>query len=251
MLSPSLDTRPDTTLARPMPAPPAAKPRDHGLDLLAQKLSVVRKLVHAGDRLYQAGQRFACLYVLRSGMSKMVHMSPDGRDQVVALHFKGDWLGLDGIARGSYGCDAVAMDTGEVWAVRYDALIDASMRCPALLTLLHEAMSREMSRDRDALLSLNTLCADARVANFLRYWAQSQADRGLRIDQIRLRMTRAEIGNFLGMTLESVSRAMSRLERDQLIRFPADGGRRAVEIPALDALDRFVERTLTSHSPRS
>ena len=70
-----------------------------------------------------------------------------------------------------YSCDAVAMDTGEVWVVRYDALLAACAHCPALLTVLHEAMSREIARDRDSLMSLCTLPADARVAEFLRYWA--------------------------------------------------------------------------------
>ena len=74
-------------------------------------------------------------------------------------------------------------------------------------------MSREIARDRDSLMSVCTLPADARVADFLRYWAESLAKRGLRTDQITLRMTRAEIGNYLGMTLETVSRALSRLAR--------------------------------------
>ena len=85
------------------------------------------------------------------------------------------------------------------------------------MAVLHEAMSREIARDRDSLMSVCTLPADARVADFLRYWAESLAQRGLRTDQITLRMTRAEIGNYLGMTLETVSRALSRLARDQVI----------------------------------
>ena len=91
-------------------------------------------------------------------------------------------------------------------------------------------MSREIARDRDSLMSICTLPADARVADFLRYWAESLARRGLRTDQITLRMTRAEIGNYLGMTLETVSRALSRLARDELIRF-AEKGRRDIQHP--------------------
>jgi CRP/FNR family transcriptional regulator len=159
----------------------------------------------------------------------------------VGLHFKGDWLGFDGIALGHYGCDAVAMDTGEVWAIRYDELMAACARQPKLLAVLHGEMSREISRDRDSLLSLCTLSADARVADFLRWWAESLARRGLRNDQITLRMTRAEIGNYLGMTLESVSRALSKLARDQVIGF-VERGRRDVRIPDVGALSAFVQR---------
>jgi CRP/FNR family transcriptional regulator len=104
-------------------------------------------------------------------------------------------------------------------------------------------MSREISRDRDSLMSVCTLPADARVADFLRYWAESLARRGLRTDQITLRMTRAEIGNYLGMTLETVSRALSRLARCELIQFP-EKGRRDIRIPSLPALADFVQRSL-------
>src|SRR5437762_1033058 len=136
------------------------------------------------------------------------------------------------------------MDTGEVWVLRYDAILAACARYPVLLTVLHEAMSREIARDRDSLMSVCTLPADARVADFLRYWAESLARRGLRTDQITLRMTRAEIGNYLGMTLETVSRALSRLARCELIHF-AEKGRRDIRIPHVDALSEFVHRSIT------
>ncbi len=210
------------------------------LELLRDNLPLQRRVVHAGDVLYQAGERFTMLHVLNSGMVKIVNLSPDGREQVVGLHFRGDWLGFDGIASGHYGCDAVAMDTGEVWSFRYDALLEACAVKPALLQVLHEAMSREIGRDRDSMMSLCTLPADARVADFLRNWAEALAERGMRTDQITLRMTRAEIGNYLGMTLETVSRALSRLARTDVIRF-AEKGRREIQIPRVEALERFIQ----------
>ncbi len=214
------------------------------LKLLADKLAPQRRLVHAGDVIYQAGERFNNLYVMNSGFFKIVTLSPDGREQVVGLKFRGDWLGFDGIAQGIYSCDAVAMDTGDVWVIGYDALLAACVSCPTLLTILHEAMSREIGRDRDSLMSVCTLPADARVAEFLRYWADSLAQRGLRCDQITLRMTRAEIGNYLGMTLETVSRALSKLARDKVIDF-AEKGRRDVRIPNVEALSAFIQRCLS------
>ena len=213
------------------------------LRLLQQAVTIQRRLVHAGDKIYEAGQPFKYLYVLNSGIFKTVNASQDGREQVVGLHFKGDWLGFDGIARGRYGCDAVAMDTAEVWCLSYEALCQAAAAQPALLALLHESMSREITRDRDSLLSLCTLSADARVADFLRYWAESLAQRGLRTDQITLRMTRAEIGNYLGMTLETVSRALTRLASKNLIGFTAKG-RRDILIPDVTQLVAFIESSL-------
>ena len=217
------------------------------LALISKWVVPQRRLVHAGEELYQAGAHFGNLYILNSGFFKIVTLSPDGREQVVGLKFRGDWLGFDGIAGSTYSCNAVAMDTGEVWVLRYEALLSACASERRLLTVLHEAMSREIGRDRDSLMSMCTLPADARVAEFLRHWADALALRGLRSDQIALRMTRAEIGNYLGMTLETVSRALSRLARDKVIGF-ATKGRRDVHIPDVGALSAFVQQCLAPHT---
>jgi CRP/FNR family transcriptional regulator len=213
------------------------------LALVAEAFPVSRRLVHAGDAIHQAGQPFTHLHVMNSGFVKMVNLSADGREQIVGLKFRGDWLGLDGIAEGVHDCDAIAMDTGEVWAIPYDVLLAACATRPRLMAALHGAMSREIVGDRNCLMSVCTLPADARVADFLRTWAQALALRGLRTDQITLRMTRAEIGSYLGLTLETVSRALSRLAREGLIGF-VDKGRRDIRIPDVGALDGFVQQCL-------
>ena len=225
------------------PSQDAARRIAAELKLVSDHLLIQRRIVHAGDCVYRAGERFDCLYIVNSGFFKIVNLSDDGREQVVALHFKGDWFGLNGIASGRYGCDAVAMDTGEVWAIRYSEFMTACAKQPSLLDVLHRAMSREIARDQDSMLSLCTLSADARVADFLRYWADALSQRGLRTDRITLRMSRAEIGNYLGMKLETVSRALSRLERGQVIRFDQKG-RRDIEIPRVDALSAFIRRSM-------
>lgn len=213
------------------------------LQLLQAILPIQRRVVHAGDKIYQVGQSFNSLHVVSTGMVKVVNLSADGREQVVALHFRGDWLGLEAIATGHYTCDAVAMDTGEVWSVPYAQLLSAALREPELLRVLHHAMSCQLARDHDSLQSLCALPTDARVASFLHYWADAMAQRGLRTDQISLHMTRAEIGNYLGMTLESVSRALSRLARCDIIRF-LEKGRREIHIPHVEALNSFVKQTM-------
>lgn len=213
------------------------------LAMLNDTLAPQRRVVHTGDVVSQGGERFGCLYILNSGFFKIVNQSSDGREQVVGFKFRGDWLGFDGIARGHYAYDAIAMDTGEVWAIPYAALMAACNDQPSLLTVLFEAMSREIAPDRDSLMSVCTLPSDARVADFLSYWAASLAGRGLRTDQFTLRMTRAEIGNYLGMTLETVSRALSRLARDKVIEF-TEKGRRDLCVPDVKALAAFVQRCL-------
>ena len=211
------------------------------LKLVGDCLAPQRRVVRAGDTLYRTGERFSHLHVLNSGIFKIVNLCSDAREQVVALKFRGDWLGFDGIAGGQYACDAIAMDTGEVWSMRYDAIVAACSAQPVLLTMLHEAMSLAITRERDSLMSVCTLPAHARVAEFLRYWVESLGRRGMRTDQITLRMTRAEIGSYLGMTLETVSRALSRLARERVIGF-TEKGRRDVSIPDVHALSAFVQR---------
>ena len=233
----------NATSEKTVPSERTGQQTSDTLKLLAEQLQPLRRVVHTGDVIYQAGERFGNLYILNSGFFKIVNLSADGREQVVGLKFRGDWLGFDGIACGRYACDAVAMDTGEVWVVPYESLLATCIAHPFLLQVLHTAMSREIAHDRDSLMSVCTLPADARVADFLRYWAESLADRGMRTDEIALRMTRAEIGNYLGMTLESVSRALSRLARDKVIGF-ATKGRRDVQIPDVGALSAFVQRCL-------
>jgi CRP/FNR family transcriptional regulator, anaerobic regulatory protein len=209
------------------------------LALVAERVPLQRRVLHAGDTVYRCGDAFTQLFLLNTGCCKIVNSAADGRAQVVGLQFRGDWLGFDGIAGGRHRCDAVALDTGEIWALRYDQLLVACAAHPPLMALLHGEMSRVISRDRDSLMALTTLSADARVAEFLRLMAHTMDSRGLRNDQITLRMTRAEIGNYLGLTLESVSRALSRLARAQLISF-ADGARREIRIPDVSALAQFV-----------
>lgn len=211
------------------------------LRLLETVLSPKRRIVRAGDVIYRSGETFSELHILNSGLFKLISVSAEGREQVVGLKFRGDWMGFGAIAKGAYACDAVAMDTAEVWTVRYDDLLRACAGHPALIEIVHEAMSSEIMRDRDSMTAMSTLPADARVVAFLHDWAGALADRGLRADQFSLRLTRAEIGNYLGLTLETVSRVLSKLVRERLITFNARS-RRDVCIPDFDALALFVQR---------
>src|SRR5579864_6240723 len=140
-----------------LPAPSGASPASFGsseisrmLQLLEANVPIHRRLVRAEESVFQVGQKFSSFHIVNSGCFKLQILSGEGREQVVGLHFKGDWMGLDGIAGGQYGCDAVAMDTGEIWAVDYGALLQAAIREPALLSALHSAMSRELVRDHHA-----------------------------------------------------------------------------------------------------
>jgi len=238
------------SFSRPPVATAAARPDERigrMLAMLKEELPIRRRVVGAGGRVYAAGDHFDALHVVHCGVFKTTSGTPDGRDKIVGLHFKGDWLGFDGIADGQHRCDAVAMDASEVWTIDYATLLEHGARSPLLLTTLMSAMSRELMRDRDAMLSLCTLPADARVADFLRGFADALERSGLRSDRITLPMSRAEIGDYLGMKLETVSRALTRLARDKVIGL-GERARRDVQIPDVSALSAFVARSVATVS---
>jgi CRP/FNR family transcriptional regulator len=217
-------------------------------ELLEAALPLRRHAVREGAAVYRAGERFNELHLVRSGVFKVLVVTRDGREKVLALRLKGDWLGFDGLAEGHHVCDAIAIEAGEIWSVRYDALLAASADRPELAAIIHRAMGHELAGDRDSMLALYTLPADARVARFLGGWLESLSHRGMQTDRITLRLTRAEIGNYLGMTLETVSRAFSRLVRENVIRF-VEGQHREVQVPDVGALRRFVQASVVPSAP--
>jgi len=232
-------------VAQPSLDAPAAAPRlagaPSGLELLERELPVLRRVLKAGETIYRAGDKFRDIHVLRVGICKLSGYCAEGREDLITILFKGDWLGFDGLADGRHRYTAVAADVCEVLTVSYEALLRAGARNPALLAQMHSAISRQNARERDAVLSMHALPADGRVAAFLCRWADELEQCGLRSDQITLPTTRAEIGGHIGLRLESVSRAMTNLEREQLIRF-GPRSRRDIEIPNLLALRTYVNR---------
>ena len=212
------------------------------LSLVEQCVAFGRRRVRPGERVYLCGQPFDKLYLVNSGLFMIMNLTADGREQPAGLYFKGDWLGFDGILGGHYGCSAISLDYGEVWTLDYDTLQRASTTEPMVLRVLLAAMSEQLEVSRNAMLSMGTLAADARVADFLLWWAQALAERGMRTDQINVHMTRADMGHYLGLTLESVSRALSRLARCGVIEFH-EKGRRDISIPKLERLRDFIQNS--------
>jgi CRP/FNR family transcriptional regulator len=218
------------------------------LQLVAKSLAPVRRVVHAGDAIYRPGDECHTLYLVNVGFFKIVNHLGDGQEQVVGFKFRGDWMGLDGIAARRHTSAAIAMDVGEVWAISYHRLLAECAKTPALIGVMHDAMSREIARHRNAMMSVCSRPADARVADFLYYWSQSLAECGKRADQFNLPVSRADIGSYLGMTLETVSRAFTRLTRQGLINM-VENDRREIRISRIEALARFVGRCVSPAVP--
>ena len=173
------------------------------------QLVTSRRKLRRGADLYRAGQPLAALYAIRSGFMKSCVLHDDGREQVAGFHMAGDLLGLDAIGGGSHTCDTVALEDTEVCEIPFSYLEKLSRELPSLQQQLHRIMSREIVRDYGVMLLLGSMSAEERLAAFLLNLSQRFAARGYSPSEFRLRMTREEIGSYLGLKLETVSRAFS------------------------------------------
>jgi CRP/FNR family transcriptional regulator, anaerobic regulatory protein len=170
-----------------------------------------RRVVLAGATLYQAGDPFRRLHAVRGGTFKACVSMPDGREQVAGFHMAGDLVGLDGVAEGLHGATVVALDDTQSCVVEYAQLLVMAATTPPLQHSLHRLMSREIARGRWHLLLLGRMNALERLAAFLIDLSQRASDRGASARDLHLRMTRRELGSYLGLTLETVSRSLTLL----------------------------------------
>lgn len=186
----------------------AAQPRMSELESLLQGLPVQRRRLQRKRTLFRAGQPCHSLFLIHAGLFKTCVLSEDGREKITGFHLRGDMLGIDSIDMPTYACDAVALDTCEVWELPLSQL---QAGAPELLPRITAALAREIRRDWRWMLALGTLNADQRVVAFLLDLASRLAALGFSAHHLLLRMTRAELGNFLALQLETVTRALSRL----------------------------------------
>lgn len=177
----------------------------------------LRRSVRKGDALFRSGDPFSSLYAIRTGMFKTRVTSLDGRDQVTGFQMAGEIVGLDGIGGNEHACDALALEDSEVCVIPYNRLTDLAQQVPGLQRHFHRLMSREIVREHGVMLLLGGMRAEERVAAFLLNLTQRMQARGFSSREVILRMTREEIGSFLGLKLETVSRTFSKLAEEGLI----------------------------------
>lgn len=176
-----------------------------------------RHTLRRGDSLYNAGDAFVALYAVRAGFFKTRVNSEDGRDQVTGFQMAGELLGFDGIGSERHTCDAVALEDSQVCAIPFAQLESLSREFSDLQRQVHRVMSREIVRDHGVMLLLGSMRAEERLAAFLLNLTQRLAARGFSGTSLVLRMTREEIGSFLGLKLETVSRAFSKFQEDGVL----------------------------------
>jgi len=197
-----------------------------------------RRKVLRGRELFHTGERFTALYAVRSGFFKTCVTTADGRDQVTGFQMAGEVMGLDGIMDTQHSCSAVALEDAEVCVMQYDRMQELAHEVSALQTQMHRIMSREIVREHGVMLLLGSMCAQERVAAFLLNLAQRMHARGFSRTEFILRMTRADLGSYLGLKLETVSRTFSKLQDEGIV----DVRWRHLRILDMAALEGLVGR---------
>ncbi|PQA82499.1 transcriptional regulator [Limnohabitans sp. TS-CS-82] len=195
-----------------------------------------RRKVARGDNLFRNGDKFNALYAIRTGFFKTRISAEDGRDQVTGFQMAGEIIGLDGIVSDHHTCDAVALEDAEVCVMPFDRIEELSREITSLQRHVHKIMSREIVRENGVMLLLGSMRAEERLAAFLLNLVQRLHARGFSQSELILRMTREDIGSYLGLKLETVSRTFSKFVEDGVVEVK----QRHVRILNADALKLIV-----------
>lgn len=177
-----------------------------------------KRPIHKGDKIFTDGQEMHALYAIRSGTFKTFTVNEQGEEQITGFHLAGDLLGFDAIADTEHKSFAQALETSMVCEIPYDNLDTLSNTMPKLKKQVLRLMSNEIRTDQEMLTLLNRKNAEQRVATFLVSLSDRYHARGLSATEFRLTMTRSDIGNYIGLTVETISRLLNRFHKNGLIK---------------------------------
>ena len=195
-----------------------------------------RRRIRAGETLYRAEDRFQFIYAVRSGTFKSSLTLADGREQVSGFHMAGELMGLDGVANGRHASASTALEDAEVCSIPYAHLTELAAGSADMQRVMARLMSREIVREHSLMMLLGSMNAEERLAAFLINLSQRLKARGYSPSEFHLRMSRAEIGSYLGMKLETVSRTFSAFQQQRLLEVD----KRHIRILDLEGLERTV-----------
>lgn len=177
-----------------------------------------RNRVARDESLYRMGDPFRNLYAIRFGHFKTYQINPSGEQQITGFQMAGDLLGMDAISFDRHHCDAVALEDSEVCEIPFTQLEELFGQIPTLLHHFHRLMSQEITREQNVMLLLGNMRAEQRFAAFLINLSSRYAARGYSSNSFQLRMSREDIGNYLGLTIESISRLLSRFKKQGWVK---------------------------------
>lgn len=201
------------------------------------RMQIARRRVPEGHVPYREGDPFLFVYAVRSGTFKTTLPLRDGRQQVAGFQMAGELLGLDGLASGRHASSAVALEDAEICAIPYADLSELANASPALQQAISRLMSREIVQEHSLMVLLGSMNAEERLAAFLLNISQRMKARGYSALEFHLRMARSEIGSYLGMKVETVSRTFSAFVQQGLLRVD----KKHVRIVDLQGLRRALD----------
>jgi CRP/FNR family transcriptional regulator len=203
-------------------------------------LMFFRRSVKAAQVLFHEGDAFQFVYAVRSDTFKSTLTLADGREQVSGFHIAGELMGLDGVGDGRYASSATALEDTVVCAIPYERLIKLTQSNLNMQSAVNRMMSREIVREHSLMLLLGSMNAEERLAAFLLNMSQRLKARGYSASEFNLRMTREEIGSYLGLKLETISRTFSSFQRRRLL----DVEKRHIRIVDVAGLLRLCQMRL-------
>ena len=192
-----------------------------------------KKPLHKHDKLVKAGNKFNSLYAVRAGSFKSFVSSKDGEEQIIGFHFPGDIIGFDALRENAHQSYTQALETAMVCELPYETLDKMAVQFPKLRHQIMSFMSAEIKQDHDLMMLLNKRTAEERLIYFLAHLSKRFEDRGFSPRQYNLSMTRNEIGNYLGLTVETISRLLTRFQKEGIIK--VDG--KLITILDFEAMD--------------
>ncbi|MCG7535890.1 FNR family transcription factor [Pseudoalteromonas sp. OOF1S-7] len=177
-----------------------------------------KKPLHKGDFLFESGSELNSIFAVRSGSFKSYTLSEQGDEQITGFHLAGDLVGFDAINKMQHQSFAQALETSMVCEIPFDTLDELAGKLPKLRQQIMRLMSSEINYDQEMLLLLNKKTAEERLATFIYNLSNRFGERGFSRKEFRFTMTRGEIGNYLGLTVETISRLLSRFQKAEIIK---------------------------------
>ncbi|MCB1762313.1 MAG: fumarate/nitrate reduction transcriptional regulator Fnr [Gammaproteobacteria bacterium] len=195
--------------------------------------------LHRGDHLFRDGDALQCLYIVKTGSVKSYAPSEEGGEQVLGFHLPGELIGLDAIENSRHNCSAKVLETSAICEIPFTNLEELSTSIPSLQHQMYRLLSREISQDENMLTLLGKNSAEERLAAFLLSLSARFKRRGFSPYDFYLSMSRHEIGNYLGLAVETVSRLFTRFQEERLLEVE----RKHIQLLDLERLENLSKRS--------
>lgn len=219
---------------------PSPNKADEAIEELSAIIERNKSTVQKGAIIYQAGDEFKNLYAIRSGSVKIYSINEQGDEQITSFHMSGDLIGFDAIADNEHLSFAQSLETTSISEIPFTEIMHLAAQKPCLNLHLLKLISTEISTKKNLMMMISKQTAEQRLTSFLLHLYENLARRNLAGQEIKLTMTRYEIGNYISLTVETISRLLTKLRKEQIIEVHG----RYISILDIDKLHRILQGNL-------